>query len=116
MTENTVQYYLAYLNIPVEYIRFDNENLFLFSHVVTCSSVDLGNWKNLLDIALHPHSNYISLLSLFLPVSSFYTIFIQIVVNRLNQLDATDFSYMLRVLELLSPSRRYAFARFCWRL
>ncbi|KAK8818627.1 hypothetical protein WA538_003938, partial [Blastocystis sp. DL] len=106
VTENTVQYYLAYLNIPVEYIRFDNENF----------SVDLGNWKNLLDIALHPHSNYISLLSLFLPVSSFYTIFIQIVVNRLNQLDATDFSYMLRVLELLSPSRRYAFARFCWRI
>jgi len=30
VTENTVQYYLAYLNIPVEYIRFDNEHLFVY--------------------------------------------------------------------------------------
>ena len=116
VTENTVQYYLAYLNIPVEYIRFDNEHLFMHYLTLISSSVDLDNWRNLQEISLHPHSNYISLLSIYLPVSLFYTIFVQIIVNKLNRLDASDFSYILRVLGLLPASRRYAFARFCWRM
>lgn len=116
VTENTVQYYLAYLNIPVEYIRFDNEYLFSNVLYLISSSVDLDNWRNLQEIALHPHSNYISLLSIYLPVSSFYTIFVQIIVNKLTRLDASDFNYILRVLGLLPSSRRYAFARFCWRM
>ena len=116
VTDNTVQYYLAYLNIPVEYIRFDNEHLSTLIGVLIHSSVDLDNWRNLQEISLHPHSNYISLLSIYLPVSLFYTIFVQIIVNKLNRLDASDFSYILRVLGLLPSSRRYAFARFCWRM
>ncbi len=80
------------------------------------SSIDLDNWRNLQEISLHPHSNYISLLSIYLPVSLFYTIFGQIIVNKLNRLDGSDFNYILRVLGLLPSSRRYAFARFCWRM
>ena len=80
------------------------------------SSIDLDNWRNLQEISLHPHSNYISLLSIYLPVSLFYTIFVQIIVNKLNRLDGSDFNYILRVLGLLPSSRRYAFARVCWRM
>ena len=34
INENTAQYYLAYLNIPVEYIRFDNELLYVIFPLV----------------------------------------------------------------------------------
>ena len=63
----------------------------------------------------HPF-NYLSLLSFFLPSSLFYTIFIQIVVNRLTKLTQADFVYLLHVLSFLPVARQYAFARFCWRV
>lgn len=114
--ENTVQYYLSYLTIPVEYIRFDNLGLYLLFLCLIHSTVDYTNWRRLLEIATRPTTNYIALLSLFLPPPSFYTIFIQIVVNRLTKLTPADYTYLLRVLSFLPVARQYAFARFCWRV
>lgn len=76
----------------------------------------MENWRNLLEIAKHPHSHYIALLSIFLPVSSFYTVFVQIVVNRLTKLDLSDFEYLIRVLSFLPVLRQFAFSRFCWKM
>lgn len=53
---------------------------------------------------------------MFLPNSYFYTIFVQIVVNRLNKLETPDFVYLLRVLKALPVAKQFAFARFCWRM
>ena len=114
--DNTVQYYLAYLTIPVEYIQFDTLGLYPHLLRLTHSTIDYANWRRLLDIATRPTTNYIALLSLFLPPASFYTIFIQIVVNRLTKLTSADYTYLLRVLSFLPVARQYAFARFCWRV
>lgn len=114
--DNTVQYYLSYLTIPVEYIRFDTLGLYLSFLSLIRSTVDYTNWRRLLEIATRPTTNYIALLSLFLPPPSFYTIFIQIVVNRLTKLTPADYTYLLRVLSFLPVARQYAFARFCWRV
>lgn len=114
--DNTVQYYLSYLTIPVEYIQFDTLGLYPHLLRLTHSTIDYANWRRLLDIATRPTTNYIALLSLFLPPASFYTIFIQIVVNRLTKLTSADYSYLLRVLSFLPVARQYAFARFCWRV
>lgn len=103
---NTVQFYLAQLPLPVEYITFDNE---LFT-------VDCGDWRNLVDVALHPADNYISLLSVFVPASSFYTVYIQIIANIIGRFDVFKFRYMMKVLESLETRRRLCFARFCWKL
>lgn len=84
--------------------------------ILLISTIDFDNWKNLLEIALHPSHNYISLLAMFLPSSYFYTIFVQIVVNRLNKLEPPDFAYLLRVLKALPVAKQFAFARFCWRM
>ena len=114
--DNTVQYYLSYLTIPVEYIQFDTLGLYRHLLRLTHSTIDYSNWRRLLDIATRPTTNYIALLSLFLPPASFYTIFIQIVVNRLTKLTPADYTYLLRVLSFLPVARQYAFARFCWRV
>lgn len=115
--ENTVQYYLAYLKIPVEYMRFDNSNLLiLMSMNLMNSSIDFDNWKSILEIMKHPTDHFISLLSLFLPFHYFYTVFIQIVVNQMTKLDATNFIYIIKVLSYLSKEKQFPFARFCWRM
>ena len=114
--DNTIQYYLSYLTIPVEYIKFDTLEPSLSRPPLMHRNVDYDNWERLLDVAVHPTNNYLSLLSLFLPSSLFYTIFIQIVVNRLTKLTQADFTYLLHVLSLLPVARQYAFARFCWRV
>lgn len=80
------------------------------------SAVDWENWRNLLEIAQHPSQNFLSLLAMFLPNSYFYTVFVQIVVNRLNKLETPDFVYLLRVLKALPVAKQFAFARFCWRM
>lgn len=116
MRENTVQFYLALLNIPVEYSSFDSVSMYLRGSGRFCRSIDMENWRNLLDIAQHPSQNFLSLLALFLPNSYFYTIFVQIVVNRLNKLETPDFVYLLRVLKALPVAKQFAFARFCWRM
>ena len=114
--DNTIQYYLSYLTIPVEYIKFDTLEQSLPRPSLTSRSADYDNWERLLDVAVHPTNNYLSLLSFFLPSSLFYTIFIQIVVNRLTKLTQADFVYLLHVLSFLPVARQYAFARFCWRV
>ena len=114
--DNTIQYYLSYLTIPVEYIKFDTLEQSLQRPSLTSRSTDYDNWERLLDVAVHPTNNYLSLLSFFLPSSLFYTIFIQIVVNRLTKLTQADFIYLLHVLSFLPVARQYAFARFCWRV
>ena len=115
--ENTVQYYLAYLKIPVEYMRFDNSNLLIrMSMNLMNSSIYFDNWKSILEIMKHPTDHFISLLSLFLPFHYFYTVFIQIVVNQMTKLDATNFIYIIKVLSYLSKEKQFPFARFCWRM
>lgn len=114
--ENTVQYYLAYLKIPVEYIKFDNSELYWFITLVLYSTIDFDNWRSIIEIIKHPTDNFISLLSLFLPVRYFYTVYIQIVVNHLTKLDAANFNYLVKVLSYLPTSKQFPFARFCWRM
>ena len=113
--ENTVQYYLAYLKIPVDYIKFDNDKLYAFSPVFN-SSMDFDNWRSIIEIMKHPTNNFISLLSLFLPVQFFYTVYIQIIASHLNTLDFTNFNYLIKVLNFLPSHKQYPFSRFCWRM
>ena len=89
---------------------------FIFIHSFTHSSMDHTNWKSILEIIKSPSNHYVSLLSLFLPVPYFYTVFIQIISMQLTKLDITNFNYILKVIQYLPTHKQFPFARYCWKM